>query len=112
MHQQDPAGQGMGREAGRVMRGGAGRWEALEDLRWRSQRHTRGSSAREGQGFRPEEESPGYTCCQNCGSPDGTQEGCRVRVESQRARVGDVKGVKGRSLVEDPGEQTEGRVLR
>ena len=42
MHQQDPAGQGMGREAGRVMRGGAGRWEALEDLKWRSQRHTRG----------------------------------------------------------------------
>lgn len=85
------------------MREGAGRWEALEDLRWRSQRHTRGSSAQEGQGSRPEEESPGYTC-QNCGSPEGTQEGCGVRVDSQRASVGDVKGMKGRSLVEDPGE--------
>lgn len=79
----DPAGQGMGREAGRGMRGGASRWETLGDLRWRSQRHTRGSSAQEGQGSRPEE-SPGYTCCQNRGSPEGTQEGCRVRVETRR----------------------------
>ena len=72
----------MGREVGRGVKGGAGSWEALEDVRWRSQRHTRGSSAQKGQGSRPEEESPGYTC-QIRGSPQGTQEGCRVRVETR-----------------------------
>lgn len=109
MHWQDLAGQGMGREAWRVT-GEGGR---LQDVRWRRHGHTKGSDAQEGQGWRPELESPGYTCCQNCGSPEGTQGRCRVRMESEGDSVGDIYGMKGRALVEDPGECQPGdRALR
>lgn len=96
-------GLGWARDGQGGMEGDGGRWEALQDIRWRRHGHTKGSDAR-GRGWRPELESPGYTCCQNCGSPEGTQGRCRVRMESERDSVGDVYGMKGRALVEDPGE--------